>query len=43
MSLSGISDIEIIGAVAKIHCPDPDIGDILVCVIAIEPVLDVTL
>lgn len=43
MNLFGIPNVEIVGAVAKIHRPNPDVGDILVIVIAIEPVLDVAL
>ena len=43
MNLSGISDIEIVGAVAKIHRPDPDICDICVLAVTVQPVCDVAL
>lgn len=43
MNLSGISDIEIVGAVAKVYCPDPDICDVLVLAVTVQPVCDVAL
>ena len=43
MNLSGISDIEIVGAVAKVHCPDPDNSDVLVLAVTVQPVCDVAL
>lgn len=43
MSLSGISDVEIVGTVAKIHSPDPDIRNIFILAVTVQPVCDVAL